>query len=483
MKLLPLVGRTLSVMFLISTSPFFSKADEAITPESLQKQIQELKKNQEAEREDHRREIKELKGKVAEMRSDRGELPPEKRKEHKELSDFSLLYRSEGFLKAGGLKFGAYGETRLTLRRGQDSVFDPHRLVLLPSYNINDFLIFNAEIEIEHGGTDDSDGVKGESNTSTSRFDGEVEIEQLYVDWLVNEHFNIRSLGIDVVPVGRVNLYHEPTIFYSADRPELYTNLIPATWMEPGFGFFGKITDELDYRLMISQGLEDTNTSGGITASGIRNARPALRRSSNSGFGYSGRLSYSPGWARGLQSSTSVYYTDVSRNSGPGVAGQNNQDVDLTLWDIEFLYRIPKTPLELRADYAHIFIDNSRGLQANLPTTAGALPASTAAVGDEMWGWYTEAALHLWPESWKTGNMKHMDFVPFFRYTQTNTQTGDFEVPANPTGANFHDIYTFGFAFFPAKEFVLKLDYQIDDTRQPGAADINQLRAAAGFFF
>ena len=76
-----------------------------------------------------------------------------------------------------------------------------------------------------------------------------------------------------------------------------------------------------------------------------------------------------------------------------------------------------------------------------------------------------------------------MDFVPFFRFTQTNTQTGDFNVPANPTGVNFHDIYTFGFAFFPAKEFVLKLDYQIDDTRQPNARDVNQLRAAAGFFF
>lgn len=448
-------------------------AAEPPTLESLQEQISA-----------QQAEIHSLKQKVGEMKADRGELPPEKKRaEHEDLADFSMNYRSDGLLKAGGAKLGGYGETRLTMQRSADAVFDPHRLVLLPSYSINDFLVFNAEIEFEHGGVDDTDGIKGEANTSTSRFDGEVEIEQMYVDWLINDHFNLRSLGIDVVPIGRINLYHEPTYFYSADRPELYTNVIPATWMEPGFGFYGKITDVLDYRLMISQGLEDTNPSGGLTAAGLRNARPALRRAANSDLGYSGRLAYNPTWAKGLQGSTSFYHTDVSRNSGPGARNQNNQDVGLTVWDIEFVYRIPKTPVELRADYAHVFIDNNQGLLANLPNTAGANPASTAAVGDEMYGWYAELALHLWPESWKQGNRRHMDFVPFFRYTQTNTQTGDFNVPASPTGANFHNIYTFGAAFFPAEEFVLKLDYQIDDTRQLNAADINQLRMAAGFFF
>jgi hypothetical protein len=455
--------------------------------EALRKEIQEMKKNQAAEKELHQKEIQELKAKVNEMRVDRGERPKasktEKFNDHKDLSDNSMNYRSDGMLKAGGLKLGAYGETRLTMQRRNDAVIDPHRLVLLPSYQINDYLIFNSEIEFEHGGVDDTDGVKSESNTSTSRFDGEVEIEQMYVDWLINEHFNVRSLGIDVIPVGRINMYHEPTYFYSADRPELYTNIIPSTWMEAGLGFFGKITDEVDYRLMISQGLEESNTSGGVTATGIRNARPAMRRAANSVFGYSGRVAYTPGWLQGFQGSTSFYYTDIARNSGPGAAGQNNRSVDMFLWDIEFVYRIPKTPLELRADYAHIFFDGHEGLLANLPSTGGGVPASTAAVGPEMYGWYVELAAHLWPESWKKGRWKEMDFVPFARFTQTNTQTGDFDLPANPTGANFHDIYTFGFAYFPASEFVLKLDYQIDDNNQPNSTDINQLRAAAGFFF
>lgn len=304
-----------------------------------------------------------------------------------------MNYRDEGFLKVGGLKLGAYGETLLSMRRGSDAVLDPSRLVLLPSYQITDFLIFNGEIEFEHGGVDDTDGVKSESNTSTSRFDGEVEIEQMYVDWLINEHFNLRSLGVDIVPVGRINLHHEPTCFYSADRPELYSQIIPATWYETGFGAYGKISDVLKYQLMVSQGLEDTNTSAGILSTGIRNARPASRRSANSNFGYSGRVAYTPTWAKGLQGSTSAYYTDVARNSGPGIAGQNNQDVGLAIWDIELVYRIPKTPVEIRADYAHVFIDNNRGLLANQPSTAGVAATPSTAVGSEMYGWYTE--LHL----------------------------------------------------------------------------------------
>jgi len=473
----------LIVVLSIMAGSFNVHAEDQAAVADLKKQFEEFKKQQAEERAAQQKEIDSLKEKVGEMKTDRGQVAPEKLKDKKELSEHSMNYRSDGLLKAGGLKFGMYGETRLTMRRGQDAVFDPHRLVLLPSYQITDFLNFNAEIEIEHGGVDDTDGVKSEANTTNSRFDGEIEIEQMYVDWMINEYFTIRSLGVDVLPLGRINMYHEPTYYYSADRPELYTNVIPATWMEAGFGFFGKITDVLDYRLMFSQGLEDTNTSSGISAAGIRNARPALRRAANSGFGYTGRLGYTPTWAPGLQGSTSVHYTDVARNSGPGIAGQNNQSVDVFIWDIEFVYRIPKTPLELRADYAHIFIDNNQGLLVNRPNTAGAAPASTAAVGDEMWGWYAEIAAHLWPEQWKKGRMKDMDLVPFFRFTQTNTQTGEFNVSANPTGANFHEIYTFGVAYFPVQEFVLKLDYQIDDTRQPNAADVNQMRVAAGFFF
>jgi hypothetical protein len=56
-----------------------------------------------------------------------------------------------------GLKIGAYGEMRFGGQQNPDANgqwqtgFDAARLVLLPTYQFNDNIIFNSEIEFEHG--------------------------------------------------------------------------------------------------------------------------------------------------------------------------------------------------------------------------------------------------------------------------------------------------------------------------------------------
>src|SRR6201999_1198014 len=99
----------------------------------------------------------------------------------------------------GGLVFGAYGEMKFgAVQNPADggawqNGFDRGRVTLLPSYQVNDRLLFKAEIEVEHGGIafDDDD-----------KLAGSVEIEQCYLDYTVNEHFHWRLPGIDVVPFG-----------------------------------------------------------------------------------------------------------------------------------------------------------------------------------------------------------------------------------------------------------------------------------------
>src|SRR5258708_13998908 len=57
-----------------------------------------------------------------------------------------------------GLSLGAYGEVKYGAFRNPDAGgkwqngFDAHRLVLLPTYAITPNIIFNAEIELDHGG-------------------------------------------------------------------------------------------------------------------------------------------------------------------------------------------------------------------------------------------------------------------------------------------------------------------------------------------
>lgn len=375
---------------------------------------------------------------------------------------------SEGFFKSKGLSLGFYGESKYRIPEvGADS-FDAHRYVLTPGYEIADWLIFNSELELEHGGVDESTG-------RSSRFTGELEIEQFYVDILLNDHFNIRSLGIDLVPVGRINTTHEPTTFYSTERPELYREIIPSTWMEPSIGAFGKITDTLDYRVMLSTGLEDFSSSAsgaGITAvSGMRNARPRLRAADESKLGYTGRLHYNG--IKGLDASTSVYHSQSE--------GFNQRDLSLTLWDIEAQYRLPGTGLELRGDFAYWWIGNSQNLIANNNAVL------TDDVGNAMYGWYVESAYHLWPKAWSEGRGAKMDFVPFLRFSQIVPQTGLSSASMLNDGTANRDFLTFGASWFLNEHFVLKGDYRMNldssSTSATSAASQDYFQMGVGMFF
>jgi len=126
-----------------------------------------------------------------------------------------------------GLSIGAYGEIKFGSQQnpaanGQwQKGFDAHRIVLLPTYAITPNIIFNAEIEFEHGGI---------AFDSDDKRHGSAEIEQIWVDFKVMDQFNWRSPGIDLVPIGYITQHHEPTQFYSVNRPQLYNGLIPSTW-------------------------------------------------------------------------------------------------------------------------------------------------------------------------------------------------------------------------------------------------------------
>ena len=376
----------------------------------------------------------------------------------------------ERFFKGKGLSIGFYGEAKYRVPESGGNSFDPHRFVLTPTYQINDWLVFNSELEFEHGGIDENPPDR------RSRFGGEVELEQMYVDILLNEHFNIRSLGIDLVPVGRINKYHEPTLFYSTERPEIYTQIIPSTWMEPSVGFFGKIVDGLDYQVMISAGVEDyiatAPTTSGINANnGFRDARPAMRPNDVNSLAYTGRIHYNG--IPGLDASTSIYATEVE-----GLTGESF----VALWDIEALYRVPKTGLELRGDFAYWHISDPNELVANNNGSA------TDDVGGRMYGWYAEAAYHLWPDAWKEGRGQDMDFVPFVRYSQIRTQADMLQGSTyRDDGTANRDFLTFGFAYFLNANFVVKADYRknLDGTEvsatSGGSQDYFQLGAGVAF--
>ena len=298
-----------------------------------------------------------------------------------------------------GLSFGFYGEFKwINKNHGKDK-FDPHRFVLIPHYKLSDYANLVAEIELEHGGVKDTDTSDGSGDP---RFDGELELEQFYVDAEITDWATWRA-GISLIPVGRVNQHHEPDQFYSVHRPIMYKYIIPSTWMESGMGFHGDlsevVTDGLGYEVYLSQGLTSayaTHTDGSWKP---RDTRPNPRESDgNDSLAASLKLDYKKG---GFSGSVSTYQTSYESSNGSS---------DLGLYDVEASYLFGEgsvlAGIELIADYAWWDIDDPSKI----------VGAGATQTGDEMNGYRLEVAYHM-PQG-------DNELVPFFRAEGYDLESG-----------------------------------------------------------
>jgi len=373
-----------------------------------------------------------------------------------------------------GMKIGMYGEIKFGSvqnpnANGQwQNGFDMARLVLLPTYQVTDNIVFNAEIEFEHAGT-------GFDNDD--KLHGTAEIEQAFFDLRVNDHFTLRSPGVDLVPISFNNLYHEPTLFYSVQRPELANGLIPSTWVAPSAGFYGKIVDGLNYQVQFSQSAEDFGDDfdhrgangapipggyaagvNGLDALGFAHAPLGDFSQMSNQVAFTGRLSYTPSFIPGFAGSSAAYYSpNITPRGAYGDDGRQLGTNSMLILDTEARYRVPNTGLELRAEYAYVRFGNPENLRANNDSL------DDNNVGKDMYGYSGEIAYHV-----PMGNILGSDWeaVPFYRYTRQNLQTGsvfgtfDFANGFNnPTGhgdMTFHDV---GIAVFPNPSLVFKLNY------------------------
>lgn len=409
----------------------------------------------------------------------------------KELGPFGITYRSDG-LTADTLRLGAYGESIMGRKQsgnGWNNGFDANRLVLLGTYPVNEDIIFNMELEFEHGGI---------AKDADDKLNGAIEVEQLFIDLKGTDYFTFRSPGVDVVPVGYVGLFHEPTQFYSTNRPEIYDGLIPSTWFAPSTGAYGKIIDGLNYQFQISSGLEDAGTVAededgavpdggydpgisGSEALGLARAPIGDRLQLGNNLAYAFRLSYTPYVIPGLSGSSSIYYT--SNTTPRGAYGTNANGStrqlgksDLGMFDTELRYRMPETGLELRTEYVRSDFGDPDNLRANNDGD----PSNN--VGNDMYGYSFEGAYHFplsaeKKESW--------DFVPFYRYSRIELQTSGVHGTDDntPSGSGSKKYHTFGAALFPTPKVVFKLDYQLIDDEDEQSPIERALLAAVGFFF
>ncbi|MBI3540921.1 MAG: hypothetical protein HY073_02115 [Deltaproteobacteria bacterium] len=375
---------------------------------------------------------------------------------------------NEEGLKRGGnvgkLHLFGYGEMHYNNKIGSsDDQIDFHRMVLGIGYDFTENLTFHSEVDFEHAFK-------------------EPELEFAYLDFLTNPAINFRA-GSVLVPMGVMNQHHEPPLFYSVERPEVYRVIIPTSWQEGGAGIFGKLPAGFDYELYAMSslqaadpgkvatdpGAEDLGFSG---SNGIRDGRKALGETLAKDFAAVGRLQYK-GFP-GLRVGTSAFLG----NTGQGIPGVGGAFLTMVEGDTKYSFQ----GIDLEGVLAFTNLSDGAATSINNVRVA-AVPlggtAFTDFVARQTLGWYLEGAYHLFhhllPETKK-------DLVLFTRYEKFNTQ---FKMPsafsAGSDPANDRYTVTTGVSYLPIPQVAIKADYSFNKNKANTGTD--QFNLGIGFYY
>ena len=214
------------------------------------------------------------------------------------------------------IKWGAYGEVHYNNNQGgtKDDQLDLHRLVLLAEANITEQWRFVTEIEIEHAFV--RGGTKGGTDSTAN---GYVAVEQGYLGYRFAEAQEAK-VGVMLVPISMMNLYHEPTTFHGVERPLIDSRIIPSTWYEVGAGVEGRVATGLTYAVAVQGGLSGTLMKPG---NGFREGRQKAAESSAEDLMATARLDWKPGHGLWLAVSANGGGIDQRNESEAGDDGVN----------------------------------------------------------------------------------------------------------------------------------------------------------------
>ncbi|MBK8278565.1 MAG: hypothetical protein IPP12_12590 [Nitrospira sp.] len=457
MKMRSILGALL--LFSLPAMPVLA---ESLTPEEIQKLVDEAVEKRLLERE--RREG------TAEPAAEPGigslpEVGKERRTNQAQPLSFSssgsgrLIYAKPfvSFPKAivGGyfdIQYRAHRNSVLESGRdgGTTNGFDQQRFVPFIYADITEHLKFASEIEIEHG--------------IRATNDVEISLEFAHIDYLVNEKVNIRG-GIVLIPLGKFNLLHDSPLNDLTDRPIVSRLIIPSTMSETGAGLYGTFypgrTGKLDYEVYFTTGPCGYNGDGEPRVTefnGTKNSRQRKCGSDdgldiNNGKAVSGRLAFSP--MLGVEVAGSGYFGNQSSTS------YNPLGIFAIDWTLQ------KGPFELigEAAWAHAR-GNSRAIPGNtigfspgsLLTGIGTLNALSTPP-ERMQGFYIQGNYHFMPSFLTKLSPKRFGegstFTAVIRYDRVNLNLAN-------KGENAGELeqISFGLNYRPVEDAVIKMSYQ-----------------------
>lgn len=325
----------------------------------------------------------------------------------------------------GGVQLGGYGELHYNNLSGKGGASDKeemdfHRFVLYFGYDFSDRIRFSSELELEH-------------SLSGGDAPGEVELEQAFIDFDLNENHIARG-GLFLLPVGFLNPTHEPPTFYGVERNPIENKIIPTTWWEAGAGIHGQLVEGWEYAAYMHSGLNTSSNSNYAVRSGRQKVAKAEASDLAGTLALNWRV---PGFTVG---GAIVYQSDMTQSNddtaGDGVLGELHAE-------------LRRGALGLRALYGEWMLDGSG------PESVGA---------DRQYGWYVEPSYRLIDE-----------VGVFVRYSEWDNQAGE---AGENTGKTQVDA---GVNWWPHEQVVIKADYQWQDN--DNGKDQNGFNLGIGYDF
>jgi len=253
---------------------------------------------------------------------------------------------SKVYYSKSPLSIGGYGEMYYANPDNGDDFADVYRFVTYVGYRFSDNIILNTEIEYEHGGS--ADGNPG----------GKVVVEFMYLDFLWKDEINFR-VGNLLVPMGIVNLRHEPVLFNTVQRPEVETVLLPSTWGENGVMAYGRFDSlSIDYSAGIVNALNlDSSRTQNADRKWIRSGRIGATNEGSWSPAFVARVDYTG--INGLLAGVSGYYGGASnlKDDANAISG-----VNATIFDIHAIY--DNGPFSAYGLYTQTSVDGDLGPSA-----------------------------------------------------------------------------------------------------------------------
>ncbi|MCI0330171.1 MAG: hypothetical protein L0196_04370 [candidate division Zixibacteria bacterium] len=313
---------------------------------------------------------------------------------------------------------------------------DIHRWVIGLAYEFSDRIRMDMELDFEHAFN-------------------EPEFEYGYLEFDLTPTLSAR-VGSVLMPVGPLNEFHEPPLFYSVERPYTEASLIPTTWQENGAGLVGRFMQgKVAFRAYATAGLDAYKFT---TLDGLRKGRSKSVKSKIEDWAGVGRVEVSPN-----------KYVTLATSGYVGGADQSDSSLGYALvkiWegDLKFKYE----GFELSGTFLRTEINGAERVSAVTGDT----------IGSAMQGGYVEAAYRFKKLFFPEGS--RADLALFARYERFNT---NHEVPAGYTADKraLRRIFTTGLAFYPLSSVVLKADGEF---WKDGTDDkVERLNLGAGFMF